>query len=64
MSNVKISPKWKAIVQRNDGTATALVRAVTMDSDSDKKLSSKEGLRVTVNGRTYILRNAPVSYIK
>lgn len=59
MANVKISEKWKAIVRRNDGTAQEILRAVTRHGD---KVASNEGLRVTVNGRTYIIKNVPSVY--
>lgn len=61
MSNVRTSKKWLAIVDRNDGTAEAIIMAIANDKG---KLYSKDGLKVTVNGRTYTLRNAPSRYLK
>jgi len=61
MANVKSSKKWKAIVQRNDGTAQEIIKAVV---DHGEKVASKEGLTVTVNGRTYVIQHIPSIYHK
>jgi hypothetical protein len=61
MSNVRTSKKWLSIVDRNDGTAQAIIMAIAQDKG---KLYSKEGLKVTVNGYTYTLKNAPPRHLK
>jgi len=59
MANVKSSKKWLAIVNRNDGTAQEIIKAVTRYGE---KVYSKEGLTITINGRTYVIKNAPSIY--
>ena len=46
-------------MRRNDGTAQEIVKAVVSHGD---KVASNEGLRVTVNGRTYIVKSVPSIY--
>jgi hypothetical protein len=48
-------------VQRNDGTAQEIIKAVV---DHGEKVASKEGLTVTVNGRTYVIQHIPSIYHK
>jgi len=55
MSNVRTSKKWLAIVAKNDGTEQAIMRAMIEHGD---KFSSKEGIKVTVNGIRYTIKDA------
>jgi|EndMetStandDraft_4_1072995.scaffolds.fasta_scaffold648494_1 hypothetical protein len=59
MEKVRISKKWKAIMQRNDGTAQEIIKAVV---NHGEKAASREGLTVTVNGRTYVIQHVPSVY--
>jgi hypothetical protein len=55
MSNVRTSKKWLSIVARNDGTEEAIIKAMI---DHEDKFSSKEGIKVTVNGFRYTIKDA------
>lgn len=61
MSNVRTSKKWLSVVDRNDGTAEKIIMAIVQQKE---KLSSKEGVRVSANGCTYVVRNSRSRYSK
>lgn len=55
MQHVKISPKGRALLN-NYKLCTAVVKAIS--GDNEGKLYSKEGLKVTVENNSIIVRNA------
>lgn len=58
MTNIKISPKGKALLKRAYSSSSSIVRAIVEGGD---KLTSDEGLTVVVDGKSLKLKIAPAS---
>lgn len=57
MTNIKISKKGKALLRRSY-SSSEVVRAIVKSGD---KLSSQNGLTVTVDGKTLKIKSATVT---